>query len=620
MILLRNLNLSFGQQKVFDNITAAITSRQRIGLFGLNGAGKSTLLKAVAGLQQLDSGSISIERGKTIAYMPQEVILQSDKSILDETLQTYTELILIEQKVHDLETRIHQNPEDIHLIDMYAEACQALIHQEPKQKRAECERMLIGLGFTQQQLSEPVTTLSVGWKMRIVLAQLLLKKADFYLFDEPTNHLDIVAKEWFLNFLESNSCGFLLVCHEKKFLNELCTTILELEYGKATLYDGNYDDYVTLKEHRAQQLEAAYEQQQREIKQMEETINRFRASASKAAMAQSMIKKLDKLERIEPPMFNKKVTFAFGTLTPSSRTVLSVHNLGFAFGDKTIFRNCSFMVERGQRIAIVAPNGAGKTTLINLITGNLPLTIGSLEWGQNINRAVFDQDQLQTLNLQKTVLENAEAAAGNLTEQKIRMLLGSFLFSRDFINKKAGVLSGGERNRLGMVRVLLKNANVLLLDEPTNHLDIPSKDILLSALQSFQGTMIFVSHDQDFTNELATHILELTKDHTHLYHGNYQEYLYQKSLQQEAPESASSTSSSKPNQKNVQSDAQTEIKKARVTESTIAKLEKQIKEVEHSFVDLAYGTPEFNKAQEKLTKLQKELEQQMHEWETYIKS
>lgn len=612
MILARNLRLAFGNQTVFDNISFTLQGHERIGLFGLNGSGKSTMLKVIAGQHKLDGGKVTIANDATVAYLPQEVTLQSDKSIIEEVLSTFGEMISLQEQLVELEAKLALNSQDVEVIEAYANACEQLALLNPEQKKASAERMLVGLGFDQHKLNAPVKELSVGWKMRIVLAKLLLQNADFYLFDEPTNHLDIVTKEWFLKFLQQASFGFLLVCHEKRFLNVLCTEIMELERGRATIYSGGYDDYVAQKEENLVRLTAAYTNQQREIKQMKETINRFRASASKAAMAQSMIKKLEKIEIIEIPPTAKSMNFSFPPLERSGRTVLTVKGVSQAFGEKQVFKNASFEIERGQRVAIVAANGVGKTTLLNVVSGRLPLQSGTIEFGHGVTSAIFDQDQTASLAMQRTVFENAcNEAPPKTTEPQIRALLGAFLFSGQLVNKKAQVLSGGERNRLGMIRVLLQNANLLLLDEPTNHLDIPSKDLLLKALQTYEGTILFVSHDQDFVNQLATHIIELTPQGTAFYHGNYDEFIYQKEV------STPKASESKVKQKKVDvviTDPEEKKKAARIVEKKIAACEKEIAKVEQSFEHLEYGEPAFDRALKALQTLQQEHVDLMAEW------
>jgi len=614
-----NVCLEMVEQVIFDDISFVFDQDQRIGLVGRNGSGKSTLLKVIAGKQQLDKGSVSIQKGKTIAYLSQDVVLQSDKSIVEETYTAFADVTALLEEQKNIEAQLDSADDLDELLERYASVCEKLMHVDQEGMKAEAKKVLMGLGFKSGQLSEPVATLSVGWKMRIVLAKLLLQKADFYLFDEPTNHLDIVAKEWFLQFLKRAPFGFVLVCHDRYFLNQLCTVIFEIERGKGKLYVGDYNRYEVQKAHDEALLEMQYKNQQREIKQKTETIERFKAKASKAAMAQSMLKALDKIERIELPPKSPDINFNFPPIQQAGSVVLKVEDVAHSFGEKEIFKNVSFEVQRGQKIALVASNGVGKTTLFNLIAHKLPLKTGTITMGHNVHYTVFDQDQTASLAIDKTILENITESCQKATEQKIRSFAGSFLFTKDSILKKVGVLSGGEKNRVGMIKVLLQNANFLLLDEPTNHLDIQSKDILLTALQSYQGTILFVSHDQDFVNKLATDIVELSIDGAKEYQGNYQLYLYQK--QQEAQKNQSSEQLSV---KKTNKDKQdySDVKKVTISSSDIKALERKIQKLEHdiqktenSFAELAFGTVPFTQAEQRLATLKKELTIALTEWE-----
>jgi len=619
------------EQVIFDDISFVFDHDQRVGLVGRNGSGKSTLLKAISGNLQLDKGTISIARGKTIAYLSQDVVLKSDKSIVEETYTAFAHIAELVDEQKAIEAQLDTAEDLDELLERYAIVCEQLLHVDQDGMRAEAKKVLMGLGFKPEQFDNSVQNLSVGWKMRIVLAKLLLQKADFYLFDEPTNHLDIVAKEWFLQFLKRSTFGFVLVCHDRYFLNQLCGIIFEIDRGKGKLYVGDYNKYETQKAHDEALLEMQYKNQQRDIKQKTETIERFKAKASKAAMAQSMLKALDKVERIELPPKSPDINFNFPPIKQAGSIVLTIDNVAHSFGEKEIFKDVSFEVQRGKKIALVASNGVGKTTLFNLIAQKLPLVTGSLTVGYNVEHTVFDQDQTASLALDRTILENITDSCKNATEQKIRAFSGSFLFTKDSINKKVGVLSGGEKNRVGMIKVLLQNANLLLLDEPTNHLDIQSKDILLTALQSYQGTILFVSHDQDFVNKLATDIVELSHNGAAEYPGNYELYVYQK--QQEAASSAKTSSDGqkadqlkqKQSGKNKNQGDREKNQEPIVTklssseikalERKVQKLEHEVSRIENSFAALTFGSAAFNDAQKKLDTSKKELESALAEWE-----
>lgn len=546
MIKATNLKLIFGSQKIFNNISFDINQEDRVGLVGRNGSGKTTLLKAISDPKVLDAGQISIIKNKKIAYMPQEVVLESSRTIFDETFSTFEILVqLLDQEKH-LDELMASNPSQ-QVLEEYANLQEKLSFYDIEDLKVKTKEMLLGLGFSEKQLDDSVATLSVGWKMRIVLAKLLLQNADFYLFDEPTNHLDLIAKEWFLSFLKGVHFGFLIICHEKYFLDELCEKILELEQGKATVYTGNYSEFIAQKERNQELLESAFALQQKDLKRQQAIIDRFKASASKAKMAQSMMKKMEKTEKIVLPSSSREVNFKFPVPPTSGKVVITAENVSQSFGEKEIFKNVSFEVLAKKKLAIIAPNGGGKTTLFNLISKALPLQAGSINFGYNVEFAIFAQDQNKALTKEQTIIDNIRRLCPLSNEQTIRSFLGAFLFSGDDVLKKVSVLSGGEKNRVGMVSVLLQKSNLLLLDEPTNHLDIPSKEILLKALQEYQGTIIFVSHDRDFVNDLATDILELSPNGSHWYIGNYDEYVYQRNcfLKQKSNTTENSSSQKK---------------------------------------------------------------------------
>jgi ATP-binding cassette subfamily F protein 3 len=526
MLNLKNLYLEYNNKKIFDNISLIIDTNEKIGLVGLNGSGKTTLLKAITQKNILDSGEIRIKKGLKVAYMPQEVVLDSNLSVLEETLTGFSEMYEIEKEVKRLENLLEDNIDE-KLFQKYTNLYEKLLEFPIESLKAETKRILNGLGFSNEKIEEPVSNFSVGWKMRIVLAKLILQNADFYLFDEPTNHLDIIAKEWFLDFLKYSEFGFILICHEKYFMDELCDKVLSLEYGKAKLYTGNYTDFLIKKEIDDENLQSAYLQQKKEFDKKKKVIDKFKAG-TRAKQAKSMEKALNRIEKIEIPPDHKKINFSIPKPKESGKLVLKVNNLEHKFENKLIFKNISFEIPRGKKFAIIAPNGVGKSTLFNLISKRIPIQKGTIEFGYNVEYSIFAQDQNKELNMNISIFENIKNICPNSTDQQIRSLLGAFLFSGEDSFKKSSFLSGGERNRVGMVGVLLKNSNLLLLDEPTNHLDIPSKEILLEALKDFSGTILFISHDRDFVNDLATDIIELTPNKCIHFEGNYDDYNYYK--------------------------------------------------------------------------------------------
>ena len=620
MIQLQNICLAFGSQKVFDHISTSFSETERVGLVGRNGSGKSTLLKAIAGNLELDKGSIAVSGKMRIAYMPQEVVLNSDRSILEEALSAYKDIGPLRLKAQEFEPLLEQGDPDV--VQEYGHVTERLAELHVDQAVRDTKVMLLGLGFKEVQFDAPVTSLSVGWQMRIVLAKLLLQDADFYLFDEPTNHLDIVAKDWFLDFLKESNFGFMLVCHDKYFLDKLSDRIFELDRGQGTNYYGNYQQYEDQKEHNLELLKTAKIQQEKDIKQKQRFVERFGAKSSKAKLAKSMQKTIDKIEIIELPQDARTVNFSFPNTVRAGRVVLEVESLSFAYDTKQIFKDVTFNIERGEKVALVAPNGGGKTTLFNTIIGKLKQQKGRVHFGYNVEPVIFEQEQHKVLDPNKIVLDEVLNNVSKKTEQQVRSFLGAFLFSKDAVIKKTKVLSGGERNRVSMVKVLLQDANFLLLDEPTNHLDIQSKEILLKALQQFDGTIFFVSHDHDFVNHLATRVIELTPQGIHSYFGNYEEFLIQKKAAQS--NSKQSKVQSSDSQKDVPASKQERInefeknKEIQRLERKIGNLEKDIEKLNAQFADLEYGTEQFSQLQKKVLTKEKELKEFTEKWESLM--
>jgi len=621
MLILNNISLSFKDRTLFDNLRISVDYREKVGLLGRNGSGKSTLLKVIAGQQYLDGGSVTYDKKKKIGYLPQELILRSSKSVFDETMTVFAEFLQLQAEAQTIEEELSAGADDAvahQLVERYSDMQEQLMHFDATAAKTKADGILRGLGFSEKQRNQSVDSLSVGWKMRVVLAKLLLQDADFYLFDEPTNHLDLPAKEWFLSLLKEASFGYLLVSHDRYFLEKACEKIIEIERGVATTYKGNFASYLVQKESRQTRLLAAHAQQQKEIERKKKTIERFRFKASKAAMVRSMIKELDNMERVEVEPTLPQVSFSFAPVTRAGNVVLTVQNVSHAFDGNVLFQNMSCTIMRGKKVALIAPNGMGKTTLFNIIAGKLPLQHGSITFGHNVTTAYFEQDQTRVMNKDNTVLQEVFDACSRVPEERIRSFLGSFLFSGDETKKKIWQLSGGEKNRVAMVKVLLQNANMLLLDEPTNHLDLYAKDVLQQALQMYKGTILFVSHDHDFVQHVADTILELTPNSLHLYNGDYESYLYHKrvahlSHQQDQirkhVESQKKKTQKDPNQQRL-------LKKQLGTiETQIKKLEAKRDAMGERLSGLTYGANEYDELLAKLTAIDQDLEQKNDEWE-----
>ena len=625
MIQLDDICLSFGNQVIFDHISCSFEEGQKIGLVGRNGSGKSTLLNAIGGIQQLDDGRVRMPKSSKIAFMPQDVVLVSDKTILHEAMDAFGEIGAILDELTRLESQVHGDAADPILLERYPHLHHELHEQGYESKQAQTKQMLAGLGFKQESFDTPVSSLSVGWKMRLILAKLLLQKADFYLFDEPTNHLDLIAKDWFAEFLCNAPFGFILVSHDKYFLDTVCQEICEISRGTLTCYTGNYDAYLVQKQAAIELLEKKHAEQQKYIKKQTATIERFKAKASKASMAQSMIKSLEKIEIIELESDQKAVRVNLAHTKPTGKIVLDIQNVSFSFDSKKIFEHASFEIPRGHKVALIAANGTGKTTLLNVIMNKYKANSGSITLGYHVTPAFFEQDQNKSLNHNNSILDEVESICKTADDRaRVRGLLGAFLFSGEDVYKKIGVLSGGEKNRVAMVKILLQNANFLVLDEPTNHLDIISKDILLDALRQFDGTILFVSHDRTFLNSLATDILELTPDHTYNYSGNYDAYLYHKKhLESEAI--AEKKQKKEIQQKSTAADAKPANKELYVKrkqlqqlESSINKLEKDLAAVTQQFATLIYGTPLYQETLTKMRSLEQKLKEHYATWQKLL--
>jgi ATP-binding cassette subfamily F protein 3 len=624
MLIAHDVTLAFGQQDVFNQVAFTVQAGQKIGLVGRNGAGKSTLLKVIAGYQAIDKGTISLERDKKIAYLPQDVVLLSSRPVLDEVCSVFEEALALQKRATELEAIFATGEAEDEHFEEYQTVSMSLGELDYPALIVEAKRVLQGLGLGEDRWVMPVDQLSVGWKMRVVLAKLLLQKADLYLFDEPTNHLDIVAQSWFLDFLKNARFGFLLVSHDRYFLDHVCTHTFEVERGIGTMYHAPYTLYLEQKKEAEELKLKQYEAQQRDIKKKMEIINKFRASAARASTAQSMLKALDKVERIEITNQPGTMRITIPPVARSGEVVLKVDGVAKSFGAKKLFKDVAFDVMRGEKVAIIAANGVGKTTLLSILMGKEPQDTGTFTLGHKVQPVLFEQDQERSLDGTKTVLQEAEASCKTTTAHaRLRALLGAFLFSGDDVEKRVKVLSGGEKNRLAMVKVLLAEGNFLLLDEPTNHLDLQSKEILAKALQQFDGTILFVSHDRTFLDELATRILELTPTGVRSYKGNFESYQYAKHQEERRAQMAQAPVSpvkkgpalSKEKEEAAKAAEHENKKKVANVESRIAKLEAELETLTRSFADVSWGSDAYKKIESDHMQVKKQLELTYEQWE-----
>ena len=585
MIQLSSAGKHFGSKTLFQELNWVIGEKERVGLVGGNGTGKSTLLKVLAGMETLDEGSRSASKETTTGYLPQDGLSLSGRTVLEECLSVFGHLLDIER---EMETLTHKMAELDPSSNEYGKVADRYHRIETEFQRsdgysleAQVGAVLNGLGFSRDDAKRAVEEFSGGWQMRVGLAKLLLRKPNLLLLDEPTNHLDLEARNWLEEYLNNYPFAYVLVSHDRYFLDVTVDRILEIWNRHTHFYTGNYDRYLEQKAERRAQLEASQKNQQEQIHHLETFINRFRYQATKARQVQSRIKELEKIDKIELPDEERVIHFSFPQPRPSGRMVAELRSVTKNYGEKSVFENVSFVLNRGDRVALVGVNGAGKSTLIKSLSGAEPVTKGELRLGHNVELDYFAQDQYKVLNPEARLLDDltsfAPTAVSNQTQ--LRTLLGSFLFSADDVFKRIGVLSGGERNRYALARMLLRPANFLLLDEPTNHLDLQAKDVLLEALRKFTGTIVFVSHDRYFIDKLATRIFEIEGGKLEDYPGNYEDYLWQKQRSGTEPaDSAAKPKSLEPGASVGPGERQKRAKKT--NPSSIRKMEKERDELE----------------------------------------
>ena len=636
MIQLSSAGKRYGHKLLFEAADWLLTPHDRVGLVGANGTGKSTLLKILGGLESLDYGSISNAKGISAGYLPQDGLALSGRSVFAECMTVFDDLRALEREMEELTASMaeldHASPEYAQVADRYHRIEHEFQTHDGYAIEAKVGTVLTGLGFHTDDWNRDTDEFSGGWQMRIALAKLLLQQPNLLLLDEPTNHLDLEARNWLEEYLADYPHAFVLISHDRYFLDVTVNKIVEIWNKRIHFYSGNYDKYLAQKTQRQEQLEAAYRNQRERIEQLEAFINRFRYQATKAKQVQSRIKELEKMERIEIPPEERTIHFSFPQPKASGRIVAEFAGVAKSYGEKEVFRDVSFMIERGDRIALVGVNGAGKSTLIKLLANEERLTKGEYRLGHNAQADYFAQDQYKVLNPDARILDDLGALSPRSTETELRSLLGCFLFSADDVFKRIGVLSGGERNRYALLRMLLHPANFLLLDEPTNHLDMRAKDVLLRALSDYTGTVVFVSHDRYFIDKLATRVFEIGESRVEVYPGNYEDYLWRKQGGAEAlqktvaasPLAARPTNGNQVGADSASAESRSKrlnpIKRKQLTER-FAEVEQEISGLEAAIADCEAALQTFVSAEEtqrltqKLAAHKADLQKRLTEWE-----
>ena len=532
MIQLTGAGKRFGPKILFENLDWLITPNDRIGIVGANGSGKSTLLKVLAQTDGLDYGTLSVMKGVSAGYLPQDGLSLSGRTVFDEGMSVFASVHALEKEQEVLTRRMAElDPasEEYRLVSERFHSAETEFNARGGYTiESQVGAVLAGLGFPKEDWGRRTEEFSGGWQMRIALAKLLLEKPNLLLLDEPTNHLDLEARNWLEDYLASYPYAYVLVSNDRYFLDVTVRKTAELWNKRVNFFSGNFERYQAQKAERLAQLQAAYDNQRARIEQLEAFINRFRYQATKAKQVQSRIKELEKIERIEIPPGEKSIHFRFPQPKASGRVVAEFKGVSKSYGEKLVFSGAGFTIERGDRVALVGVNGAGKSTLIRILAGATQVTSGAYTLGHNAEPDYFAQDQYKELDPKARIIDDLGAVAPRATNTELRNILGSFLFTEDDVFKPIGVLSGGERNRYALARMLMMPSNFLLLDEPTNHLDMKAKDVLLAALEEFTGTVVFVSHDRYFIDKLATRVFEIEDGRVELYQGNYENYLWKK--------------------------------------------------------------------------------------------
>ena len=634
MIILSNISKAYGPKTLFSDVSLRLLRGEKVGLVGPNGAGKTTLFSIILGELEEDSGKVELERGKTIGFLPQESAPTGEETVLELATAISTELSEIQRKI-----RLHPDPENPTRI----QALEEFAEHNGFALEAKAKKILSGLAFQQNDFQKSAKTLSGGWIMRAHLARLLVMEPDLLMLDEPTNHLDLETLCWFQNQLQRYPGAILTISHDRAFLNGICHCIIEIANGRLQRYQGNYESYLIQKSEREAQYLAAYKNQQREIAHHEDFIRRFRAKASKASQAQARIKLLEKIERLPAPESEAEtLSFKFPQPERSGQRVATITQVKQAYGDHVVYKNLNFEIEKNERIVLVGPNGAGKSTLLKILANLVPIESGIRELGHQVSVGYFSQQRVDQLNLENSVLDEAmQKVKSKVHTQDVRGILGTFLFRGDDVFKKVKVLSGGEKSRLALVKLLLSPPNLMLLDEPTTHLDMPSIDAVIQALKDYTGTLIFVSHDLHFIRALAKRTVRIEAGKITNFAGDYDYYLWKSGAISEKKGLVEGLKDSRPTdftndsqktkvlsakeKRRVRAEANKKAaREKKQLEQLVEKLEKEILKLEEEQTDLniqltdpdSYQDPEQGKdLNEKASRIARRLKEKNYEWE-----